>query len=360
VTRPHSSPSSPRLLLVSEPASAGVASCVRTLAGAASAELGKVTVVTSHGQLPSELSAAGIPTIAIASRTRAGWISAARSLVKEQSTQYDVIHLHSTFAGVAGRLGVAHDPCVVYSPHAWSFYRGGKFSRTYTAMERLLASRTDRFVLASMAEMRSLAEVHPGAIERAEVIPNGVDTDRFRPPRAGTCKDIDILCVGRLCRQKGQDLLLRAIGHVAPSANVVLVGTGPDRRNLANLAIELGLENCRFVGQVGDVRGYYERARVCAFPSRWDGMSLALLEALACGSATLASDVAGTDEFDSALLRVESDSVDALARGLQRLLDSAELCQRLGAAARCKIEAEYSLTSYIARHLSMWRAAADS
>jgi glycosyltransferase involved in cell wall biosynthesis len=100
------------------------------------------------------------------------------------------------------------------------------------------------------------------------------------------------VCVGRLCRQKGQDLLLRAwpavLGEV-PDAHLVLVGDGPDRARLEASSPH----NVRIVGEQDDIPRWLAASDVVALPSRWEGMAFTVLEAMACGRSVVATDVTG-------------------------------------------------------------------
>ncbi|MFF7367299.1 glycosyltransferase family 4 protein [Streptomyces tricolor] len=104
-----------------------------------------------------------------------------------------------------------------------------------------------------------------------------------------------VVCVGRLCRQKGQDVLLAAwediLGEL-PHAELVLVGDGPDHASLRHRAHP----SVRFAGAVPDAVSWYRAADLVVLPSRWEGMALAPLEALACGTPVVLTDVDGARE----------------------------------------------------------------
>ncbi|GAA2194835.1 glycosyltransferase family 4 protein [Streptomyces bangladeshensis] len=104
-----------------------------------------------------------------------------------------------------------------------------------------------------------------------------------------------VVCVGRLCRQKGQDVLLAAwediLGEL-PDARLVLVGDGPDHASLRHRAHP----SVRFAGAVPDAVPWYRAADLVVLPSRWEGMALAPLEALACGTPVVLTDVDGARE----------------------------------------------------------------
>ncbi|MEV8548766.1 glycosyltransferase [Streptomyces glaucescens] len=155
-----------------------------------------------------------------------------------------------------------------------------------------------------------------------------------------------VVCVGRLCRQKGQDVLLDAWPAVrarVPDARLVLIGDGPDRDRLKPSA------SVRLVGAVADVVPWYQAADLVVLPSRWEGMALAPLEAMACGRPVVVTDVDGARESLPPALRphclVPAGDPAALAGAVARLLLDPPLRASLGHRARRHI-----LSAHDARH----------
>jgi glycosyltransferase involved in cell wall biosynthesis len=178
--------------------------------------------------------------------------------------------------------------------------------------------------------------------ERLRVIHNPIDVDSVRAraaePLAEPPSRPFIVAVGRLERQKGHDLLLRAFAASAACAGheLVIVGHGAREAELRALAAALGIaDRVRFEAFTDNPWAWVARAELFVFPSRWEGFPNALAEALACGTAALAADCRfGPGE----LIRhgvsgwlVPPEDVEALAGGLDRLLGDAGL--RAGLAA---------------------------
>ncbi|EKX68035.1 glycosyltransferase, group 1 family protein [Streptomyces ipomoeae 91-03] len=218
----------------------------------------------------------------------------------------EVLHAHSAKAGLAARLAVRGRIPTVFQPHAWSFEAvGGVTAAAATAWERWAARWAARVVCVSEAERER--GVRAGVHAHWRVIPNGVDPERFRPasdtavqPALAPLADLDpgallVVCVGRLCRQKGQDVLLQAWPSVlrrVPGARLALVGDGPEEERLRHRAPEGVL----FAGAVADAVPWYQAADLVVLSSRWEGMALAPLEAMACGRPVVVTDVAGARE----------------------------------------------------------------
>ncbi|MYQ49525.1 glycosyltransferase, partial [Streptomyces sp. SID4985] len=149
-----------------------------------------------------------------------------------------LVHAHSAKAGLAARLALRGRVPVVFQPHAWSFEAtGGITGALARRWERFGARWADRVVCVSEAERER--GLRAGVRAAYAVIPNGVDPVRFCPAPAGPARatlsaelgvdlgtDPLVVCVGRLCRQKGQDVLLRAWERVraeVPRARLALV-----------------------------------------------------------------------------------------------------------------------------------------
>jgi glycosyltransferase involved in cell wall biosynthesis len=332
-----------RFLLVSQPSDAGVAACVLAIAAALRDRGSCVTVACDpDGQLHSRLVDRGIATIAFAARRgpHPSDIGAVLRL-RRHLRACDVVFLHSTKAGLLGRIAaIGTRTGVVYAPHGWAFLMRTPLRGVYLLVERLLSRRADVIVAVSTQEAEVASRLGRSATSRIVVINNGVDVDRFTPGPTVTGEP-SIVCIGRLCEQKGQDLLLRAVGGHSIDAPVVLVGDGPDRDKLERLAAELGV-NAMFVGTASDVVPYLQSAAIACVPSRWDGLSLGLLEAMACGKPIVATAVTGADALGECGVLVPPDDVDALANALRALLDDPDGAAALGRRARARAQAEFS------------------
>ena len=215
-----------------------------------------------------------------------------------------LMHLHSSKAGLAGRLAaLGTATTVIYQPHGWSFEATtGVVRRLSTLWERVGAQLCDDVVCVSEAERDR--GVLAGIGRPMTVVVNGVAVDRTpadeRDRRVarhalGLADVPTLACVGRLCEQKGQDVLLRAwpqIRSLVPSAQLVFVGSGPDEDELR----AFGAPNVLFAGARDDVDTWLAASSVVVVPSRWEALSLGLLEAMAAGRTVVATDVDGVRE----------------------------------------------------------------
>ncbi|MFH8738189.1 glycosyltransferase [Streptomyces sp. NPDC017964] len=333
-------PSRPRVLHVTQPVDGGVARVVRDLTEAQLTAGMRISVACPpDGPLAGSLRRIGCDVLPWeATRSPGPGIARevrglARLVAQARPT---LVHAHSAKAGLVARLAVRGRVPTVFQPHAWSFEAvDGATARIALAWERRGARWASRVVCVSEAE-RATGE-RAGITARWDVIPNGVDLTRFVPapePREATADPL-VVCVGRICRQKGQDVLVRAwplVQERFPRARLVLVGDGPDVPALRRQATA----SVRFVG-ADDPVPWYRQADLVVLPSRWEGMALAPLEAMACGRPVVVTDVDGARESLPAGLAsdclVPPDDPAALVRALTGLLRDPHRLGALGGLA---------------------------
>jgi glycosyltransferase involved in cell wall biosynthesis len=200
-----------------------------------------------------------------------------------------------------------------------------------------------------------------GSAAPVKLIPNGVDREHFSPREDPADRETGaplIVCVGRLSDQKGQDVAIEALARMRDrTARLRLVGaeSGPgERARLEELAASLAVaDRIEWRGAVDDTAPEYRAADVVVAPSRWDGLSLALLEAMACGAAIVASDVNGSESLGDAGVIVPLGDPAALADGIDALLEDEPRGRRLGASARTR-SASFDLATTMQQNLDLW------
>ncbi|HEX4137094.1 MAG TPA: glycosyltransferase [Bryobacteraceae bacterium] len=185
---------------------------------------------------------------------------------------------------------------------------------------------------------------------------NGIDTDIFHPaPRAGMPGlESDSLVVGTVCvlrAEKNLGLLLEAFHAVAqdrPDIRLLITGSGPEEPELRALAERLNLgDKCVFLPSTPDVARTLPAIDIFVLPSLSEGLSNALMEAMACGCCVIASAVGGLPELvtdGTTGLLFPSRNKDALIERLSEVVDNTARRQALGVAAAERMKREFSLT----------------
>ena len=295
-----------RITHVTQPVEAGAAAVVLDLALAQHARGWSVTVVCPPtGWLPDRAREHGLDVREWAATRQPGWRSVAETTRLHRvlaALAPDVVHLHSSKAGLTGRLALRGSVPTVFQPHLWSFATArGLLRRGCVAWERL-ASRWTR-LLVCVSDDELAAGRAAGVTADAEVVCNGVDTRRLAPADRNAARRAlrldpaapTVVCVGRLAELKGQDRLLTAWPDVlarVPDARLVLVGDGPLGDAWRALP-GAGHDSVLWWGHSADPAPFYAAADVVAMPSRAEGMALVPLEAMACARSVVAFDVGG-------------------------------------------------------------------
>lgn len=353
-----------RILVVSQPTVDGVARCVRDLVRAGVKADFEVTVVCpGGGDLGVWVEAAGARWLPVQLHRQPHPTDLVHALkLRSLARLADVVHLHSSKAGALGRLALAtlgqRRPSCIFTPHGWSWLPGGALGRLSRGFERLAAPLANMIVAVSPEEREEGARVLRSGVERMRVIENGVDLDHFAPSAATRQPNAPplIVCVGRLCRAKGQDLAVEALALLAhQDARLRLVGEGPDRPRLLTQAraLEVG-QRVELPGAVLDSAPELRLADVVVVPSRWDGLSLALLEAMACGAAVVATRVPGAAALQGAGILVAPGEPQQLADAVDALLADPARRTALGNAARQRAENRFGLDRSLDETLALW------
>ena len=206
--------------------------------------------------------------------------------------------------------------------------------------------------------------------ERRFFLPNGVDIEHFVPAAAHKKswlrKELDIaqgpcgIFVGRLSPEKRVDLLLETWPQVRarhPRATLLILGNGPQKSVLESAAPP----GVRFPGQVKDVAPYLRAADVFLLPSQTEGLSNALLEAMASGLAVIATSVGGAADLINHQGNgwlIKPDNGQDLSEAVIELIENQGMCQTMGRAARKTITSGYALPRIADRLVDLYQGLA--
>jgi glycosyltransferase involved in cell wall biosynthesis len=237
----------------------------------------------------------------------------------------------------------------------------------------ILAGVSDIITANSQEGLREIQFVSGITAPALKVIYNGVDLEHFNNRRVqsttselrkslGIESDSLILGnIGRLTEQKGQDVLLQAarlLVHGGKNLKVVIVGGGPRRQELDNLAEKLGLHgSVLFLGPRSDIPQLLSLFDIFVLPSRWEGFPNVVLEAMAMAKAVVATDVAGVSELvehEVTGLLVKSGDPHHLAQAIRRLMDAPALAAQMGVAGRQRVERHFSVEGMVAETTNLY------
>ncbi len=303
-----------------------------------------------------------------------------------------VVHSHTWYTGLAGHLGaLLYDIPHVLTAHSleplrpWKAEQLGGGYRISTWVERTAVLAADAVIAVSSAMREDILRVYP-ALDPGlvHVIRNGIDTDVWYP--AGAMRSGSVLAelgvdperpivafVGRITRQKGVTHLVAAAHRFSPDAQLVLCAGAPDTPEIADeirIAVgrlarnRTGVFWIREMLPIGELREILTAADVFVCPSVYEPLGIVNLEAMACATAVVASDVGGIPEVVSdgvtgSLVHYDAnDPVDyhtRLADAVNELIADPEKAKRYGLAGRRRCIEEFSWTHVAEQTLDIYR-----
>jgi sugar transferase (PEP-CTERM/EpsH1 system associated) len=312
--------------------------------------------LSNRGKLADSLEAHGGRVIALNEPPglRPGMIWRLRRLMRRE--RFDVVHTHDDkpliYAAPAAWL--ARVPRRIHTQHHGAL---AQFTWRQRLLVRWAARLVDPFICVSHDGARYAAGMHV-APYRLRVIWNGIDLERFAfrgPQPAGP-----VVVVARLTAEKDVQSLLHAVRQVVnrlPQVRLEVAGDGPCRAELVRLtgALQLG-QHVRFLGEVRDIPALLARASLFVLPSQSEGISLTILEAMACGLPVVTTRVGGNPEIvehGTGVLVPPRDPA-ALAHGILRVLGNPDEAQLIGRAARRRVEAHFDIGKMVAQYEALY------
>jgi glycosyltransferase involved in cell wall biosynthesis len=281
----------------------------------------------------------------------------------------DVIHVHSgawlKAARAARKAGVPH---IVYTAHG--LFETEQWHRPL--LERWSARCTDAMVVVSEPLRTALSAVGVDP-DRIIVLPNGMDTDQFRPgPASGRVRGrfglaADTFVIGHVARftpVKNHALLIDAFARVVkerPSAFLALIGDGPLRSAAEDRALMLGIaDRIGFFGMASELPAIYRDFDLFVLSSLSEQTSISLLEAMATGIPVVATAVGGTPDLvgrGAAGRLVPSEDAGALANAIIALFDDKTARRTLADAGRRRVVEHYGMEAMLDGYEAVYRAA---
>lgn len=335
--------------------------------------------ISAVGPYVPRIEARGVTHVPVASLTRS-WdprrdLEACLELFRTiRGLHLDVLHTHNPKTGAMGRVAgrLAGVPVVVNTCHGlWARPEDRWRKRAFVYVLEALAIRFSHYELFQNAE--DLATLRPVLKRgRYRLVGNGVDLTRFGPDPEGRRRvraelgvaDDEILVgtIGRRVREKGLVEFADAATRLAGRARFVWIGpeddTDPEAHQAAASAGPHG-DAVQYVDERTDMPAVYSALDVFVLASYREGFSRASMEAAACGVPMVLTDIRGCREIgrhEEHLLLVPPKSREALADGIERLIDDPRLRALLGAAARRRALVEFDQRRVANASLSTYAA----
>jgi glycosyltransferase involved in cell wall biosynthesis len=315
------------------------------------------------GRIGQELAAAGytVTSLGLDIRRASFWrvLAAVRRLLKE--TRPDILHTHLYHANLYGRLAALGLGLRGVVAHVHNTYSRVKLHR---CLWNFLLGRTGDLVLVGSPQVwTDVRRFDRVPVSRLRLLPNGVDLGELEVPWSREevraylgVRGFLIGAVGRLEVQKGHAYLLEAVSRLRREMGgflVLLIGEGSQEETLKRQARKLGIDDLvLFLGTRRDLPLIYRALDLYVQPSLWEGLSLAMLQAMGAGLPVVVSRVSGAlDLVQDGVTGcvVPPGDARALAAAIVRLYRQAETRARLGAAARRIVKEHYSLDVMLER-----------
>jgi len=280
-----------------------------------------------------------------------------------RASRFDLIYTFLYHANILGRVcaRAGGRPCVVSSQHS---------ERWESPWRNIVTRATDRWcdrvVAVSAPVERFLIERVGIPAAKVVQIPNGIDTDEFQPGPPVLSSDRDEVVIGSAARfdaQKDHETLIVAFRFVLeanPRVRLWLAGDGPRRHMIERLARRLGAaDRVTFLGQVADMPAFYRQLDTYVQSTRAEGLSLALLEAMACARPVVASAVGGNEQIvenDRSGVLVPPGDALALARALSGLIDQPDRARLIAERGRRRVVESFSASRMVDRVDALFRS----
>jgi len=331
----------------------------------------EVTGACAHGNLVPKIEAEGFRVIDVPIRRSANplalWRSYQAILATLRAEKFDMVHVHTPVAALAGRLAAwrAGVPNIVYTAHGFYFHDHMPLPKrvVHIGLE-WLAGRTTDLLLTQAQEDAATARRLGLARGPIHAIGNGSDPARFLPPATPRPPNVRpvVLAVGRLVAEKGTPELIEAMRHV--DADLWIVGerlasdhAGSIDAALVNIETDpLLVGKVRLLGYRTDVPDLMRMADIFTLPSHREGMPRSIVEAMLSGLPVVATDIRGSREEvieDQTGLLVPVRDPKALAAALRHLAGDPALRARLGAAGLVRARDLYDEAKVVARQLDL-------
>ena len=292
--------------------------------------------------------------------------------------RYDIVHTHGSKAGVLGRIAarLTGVKVIIHTPHCFCFMAAdiAKLKKLfYFYIEKFAALFCDKIIAVSESQRQDILKRKLTNIKKVITIENGVDINKFgnngfdisRKKKGLGLNDSSVILgtVGVLNESKGQRYLIEAVSQVIKDGfdvNLLIAGEGPLRKDLETFSDKLGLNGrMKLLGFREDIPEVLSVMDIFVFPSLWEGMPLAVLEAMSSSLPVISTNVHGAVDLiqdNKRGILVQRKDAKGIAEAIRYLISNHNEAKRIGQEAKELIQRNYTLEKQISRIRNLYDA----
>ena len=278
-----------------------------------------------------------------------------------EKEKFDLVHCHTPVGGILARMAARKyrrtGTKVIYTAHGFHFFKGAPLINwiIYYPIEWWFSKYTDVLVTINYEDYERAKTFHA---KKVEYIPGvGVDIEKFKKEKVSSTKnrkefgleadDFVVVSVGELNKNKNHEVVIKAISKLNnPKVKYLICGQGSLESYLENLIEEQGLtEQVKLMGFRRDIVQLYNASNLFVFPSMREGLSVALMEAMACGLPVVCSKIRGNTDLikqDAGGYLVHFKDVEMFSKSILKILEKPELAKKMAEYNRERIK-EFSI-----------------
>lgn len=296
-------------------------------------------------------------------------------LIKKE--KFDIVHTNTSKGGILGRIAakIKNVSFIFHTVHGFAFHEeSSKFKiLVYSLFEKIAAKCCNYIITVNDFHRDWAIKLKIAPKQKVISIPNGLNPDRVkstinreqvRKELKVTSEEIAIFTIGRLAKQKGYEYLLASIKHLENEElnkeyKLYIVGSGELEKKLKNIVKQLNIENkVIFLGFRKDINNLLNAADIVVLPSLREGLSMALLEAMAAKKAIICTNIGSNmtvvNHMKEALV-VESKNVVHLKDSIKLLIENEELRKEIGKAAYNKFNLKFTSSIMLNNYYNFYK-----
>lgn len=277
-------------------------------------------------------------------------IVAYKQLKKVMSdNQYDLVHCHTPMGAALSRIvaKTTDTKPVIYTAHGFYFYKGAPIRNIliYKTIEKWLAHYTDALITINQEDLAAAQKFKMRENKKIYYIPGvGIDVKRYQDTVVDKKKKREelgvpldafvLLSVGELNYNKNQQVVIRALSECNNKKLIYLIcGRGPFRNKLEKLKDQLNLKDqIKFLGFRKDIPEIMKASDVFIHPSKWEGLPLSIMEAMACGLPVIASNIRGSSDLISNEINgkcCKPEDINQFVEAIKGLYEKPDICKHM-------------------------------